>query len=237
VLADDPATAPMALQELMACHLPSKGHAPLTYGGGGEGVTLICGYVVFEPGTAHPLLSVLPQVVHVRGEAGRARSWLESTLDLVAEEAVSDRPGAETLINRLTEAMFIQVVRAHLEQQEAAEASWLAGLRDPQIATALGHIHRAPESAWSVDALAAESGMSRSAFSARFRDLVGEPPVAYLTRWRMQVAAGHLRESRLTLGEIAERVGYQTEASFGKVFKRLLGVAPATYRRQGSVPA
>ncbi len=237
-LADDPATPATLLPELIATHAKSPGpicsRSPLTFGGGGEPTTIICGYFRFDTGAVHPLLSVLPQVVYLRGEGGRAHSWLETTLDLIAAEATSERAGGEALINRLTEALFIQVVRAHLEEQTQPDPSWLAGLRDPQIADALGLIHRELGANWTVDALAARIGMSRSGFSARFRALVGEPPLQYLTRWRMQVAANHLRHDRLSLAEIAEAVGYQAEASFSKVFKRFAGVAPGTYRRQSA---
>jgi AraC-like DNA-binding protein len=231
-LADDPGTRAEPLLELIARHTTGPGHCPLTFGGDGERVTLICGYFTFSSSDVHPLLSVLPPLIIVHGEGGRARSWLESTLDLIADESVHDRPGGETLINRLTEALFIQVLRSHLAEDHDGSSSWLAGLRDPQIARALGLIHREPQRRWTIDDLAAAVAMSRSGFAARFRDLVGEPPLTYLTRWRMLVAATHLRDAGLTLPEIADRVGYQAEASFSKVFKRLWGVAPAAYRRQ-----
>lgn len=234
VLADAPETPAEPLADLIACHLPAEGDGPLVHGGGGAAVTLICGYFRFTHGAVHPLLSVLPPVVIVRGEAGRARSWLESTLDLIAEESTAGRPGGETLIDRLTEAVFVHVLRSHLEEQVPDAPSWLAGLGDPQIARALGYLHRQPGERWTVEDLALRVGMSRSAFASRFRDLVGEPPLAYLTRWRMQLAATRLREARLSLPEIAAEVGYQAEASFSKVFKRLWGVAPAAYRRQAS---
>ena len=236
VLADNPATEPKPLMELLTRSLPAPSSSdaprPLIFGGGGDPVTLICGYFEFDSGAVHPLLSVLPELVHVRGEGGRARLWLESTLELIAEETSAGRPGGETLINRLTEALFILVVRAHLEEQKRPDPSWLAGLRDEQIGRALGLIHREAAAQWTVEELAGRVGMSRSGFSARFRALVGEPPLQYLTRWRMQMAANHLREGRLSLSEIAGVVGYQAEASFNKVFKRLLGITPGAYRRQ-----
>ncbi|MEZ4387168.1 MAG: AraC family transcriptional regulator [Candidatus Krumholzibacteriia bacterium] len=235
-MVDDPATPTIPLDQLIATLLPTAtatGPAgPLVFGGRGEPTTLICGYFRFAAGAAHPLLSVLPAVVYLRGEGGRARSWLESTLDVIAAEATAGRPGGEALVNKLTEALFIQVIRAYLEEQDGADPSWLAGLRDPQIAAALGMIHRDPAGPWTVELLAARVGMSRSSFSARFRELVGEPPLHYLTRWRMQVAADHIRADRLSLAEIAGAVGYAAEASFSKVFKRFLGVAPGAYRRQ-----
>lgn len=232
ILVDEPSTVPESLAQLIAEQEPKVCGTPLRHGGGGDEVTLICGYFTFESSAVHPLLSVLPPLITVRGEGGRARSWLMSTLDLIAEESVTGRPGGETLIDRLSEALFIQVLRTHLEEDRRTTPSWLAGLRDPQIARVLALIHRHPDERWTVEALAQRLGMSRSAFSSRFRALVGEPPLSYVTRWRMQVAAVHLREAQLTLPEIAERVGYQAEASFSKIFKKAWGVAPATYRRQ-----
>ncbi len=236
ILADEPDTSIVSLEELILCHLDEPKEASdrthMRFGGDGDLTTLICGYFKFDPGTAHPLLSVLPSVLYLRGEGGRARSWLESSLDLIADEVTAGRPGGEALVNRLTEALFIQVIQTYIEDLEHPDPNWLAGLRDFQIADALGLIHGEVDEPWTVGTLAARVGMSRSAFSARFRALVGEPPLQYLTRWRMQVAANHLQENRLTLSEIAEGVGYQAEASFSKVFKRFLGVAPGTFRQQ-----
>ncbi len=238
-LTDDPATPPRPLQDLIDDHLSKTKTAdhpgPMMFGGGGEPTSLICGYFDFEAGGIHPLLSVLPPIIYLRGEGGRARSWLESSLDLIADEATAGRPGGEVLINRLTEVLFIQVIRAHLEERKEDEPNWLAGLRDPQIAGALGLIHHELSGHWSVASLASRVGMSRSGFSARFRELVGEPPLQYLTRWRMHVAAQQLRDGNQSLAEIAETVGYQAEASFSKVFKKLLGVAPGAYRRQAGI--
>jgi AraC-like DNA-binding protein len=231
ILSDDIATPAEPLMELLTRHLPPDTCGPLTFGGGGEKVTLICGYFQFDTGVAHPLLSVLPKVLSVHGNGGRAHSWLESTLDLIAEEAGVDRPGSESLINRLTEALFIQVVRAHIEEETHAQASWLAGLSDPKIARVLGFVHREPHVGWTVDTLASRAGMSRSAFSQRFRDLVGEPPLQYLTRWRMHVAATRIREGQMSLAQVAEAVGYEAEAGFSRVFKRMIGVSPGAYRR------
>jgi AraC family transcriptional regulator, alkane utilization regulator len=231
VMRDDPRTPPTPLMQLLRRDSPDS-CGPLVFGGGGESVTLVCGYFRFLSGVVHPLLSILPSVVVLRGEGGRARSWLESTLGLMAEEAVAARPGREKLIDRLTEVLFIQVLREHLEEQGATAPSWLAALKDEQMAAALGMMHRQPDLPWTIQELASRVAMSRSAFCTRFRELVGEPPLQYLTRWRMEVAASHLREARLTLPEISTRVGYQAEAAFSKVFKRLWGMAPGQYRRE-----
>jgi len=231
-LSDDPSTPATPLMELIDKHLAGADHCPMVCGGGGDPTTLVCGYFTFDASQVHPLLTVLPPLVVVPGEGGRARSWLESSLDLVAAESVTDRPGSEILVDRLTEALFILILRSFLEEREGCNPSWMRGLRDPQIARALGMIHRQPDKRWSVEELAAGAAMSRSAFSTRFRELVGEPPLAYLTRWRMHMAANHLRDDQLTMLEVAQRVGYQAEASFSKVFKRAWGVAPGAYRRQ-----
>lgn len=234
-LADRPNSPTRPLFDLVATCMVPRGHEgkpPLRHGGGGQATTLLCGYFRFDGGTAHPLLSVLPRVVLLRGEGGRARRWLEAALDLIADETVGGSPGSESLVNRLTAALFIQVVRLHLDQRDELDPSWLAGLRDPRIAHALGLIHGEVSAPWTVEALARQAGMSRSAFSARFSELVGEPPLRYLTRWRMQVAANHLAEDRLSLSQVAEEVGYQAEAAFHKAFKRMMGVTPGAWRRE-----
>jgi AraC-like DNA-binding protein len=236
VLADDPGTPIVPLMDLLPSDVESPQDldrsAPLRHGGDGAQTTLICGFFTFDSGAAHPLLAVLPEVLHLKGEGGRARHWLELTLDLIADEIIAGRPGGEVLVNRLTETLFIQVLQSYIEDAEHPSPNWLAGLRDPSMARALGAIHSELDMDWSVATLAARAGMSRSAFSARFRELVGEPPMQYLTRWRMQVAANHLQAGRLTLGEIAYSVGYAAEASFSKVFKRFLGEAPGAYRKR-----
>jgi AraC-like DNA-binding protein len=236
VLVDSRGSRAEPLESILACQSSDGDPGPLVYGGGGEPVTLICGYFELEAGAVHPLFGVLPPVILLRGEGGHASSWLESTLDLIAEESTAGRPGGETLVDRLTEAMFIQVLRGYLDQQGTLAPSWLAGLRDQGIGRALGLIHRRPDARWTVEELASRAGMSRTSFSTRFRDLVGEPPLQYLTRWRMQVAAGRLRRTDSPLPEIAGQVGYQTEASFSKVFKKLWGISPGAYRR-GLTPA
>lgn len=236
VLADDRDTPAVPLPDLVPCDLASPEDLdccrPMRAGGGGAPATLICGFFRFDTGLAHPLLDVLPTVIVLRGDGGRARRWLESSLDLIADEVTAARPGSAALVNRLTEALFIQVLQAYIAEADHASPSWLLGLRDTQVARALGAIHGDPRRDWSVASIAAEVGLSRSAFSARFREMVGEPPLQYLTRWRMQVAANHLRAGRLTLAEVADAVGYGAEASFARVFKRLVGEAPGAFRRR-----
>ena len=136
------------------------------------------------------------------------------------------------MISRLTEIIFVQAMRLWMASQPAGQGGWLGALRDPHIGAALGLIHRAPERPWSVAALAREVAMSRSPFAARFTTLVGEPPLAYVTRWRMHLAARHFRSDSLSVSEVADRVGYKSAAALSKAFKRCFGLAPGTYRRR-----
>jgi AraC-like DNA-binding protein len=201
-------------------------------GGNGLQTTLVCGAFNLDYRYAHPLLSLLPQLIHIKGEEGRVVEWLGPTLKFLVSEAGSERPGTATIIRRLTDILFIQIVRAWIESQPAGAGGWLGALRDPQIGVALGHIHRDPAHPWTVASLASAVGMSRSAFSARFTTLVGESPLQYLTRWRIHTAASTLRRENLALAELALRVGYESEAAFSKAFKRQFGTAPGLYRRQ-----
>jgi transcriptional regulator GlxA family with amidase domain len=176
-------------------------------------------------------VAALPPVVHVRGDDGTAIQWLEASLQFVACEMASGQPGAETVVRRLADILFVQAVRAHLAQSGEGAKGWLRALVDPQIGEALGLIHAKPEEPWTVELLASRVAMSRSAFAARFTQLAGEPPLSYLTRWRMDKATRLLRTSNASIGEVAARVGYDAEAAFSKAFKRRIGMAPGAYRR------
>ncbi|HSG39546.1 MAG TPA: AraC family transcriptional regulator, partial [Thermoanaerobaculia bacterium] len=165
------------------------------------------------------------------GQTTRTTEWLGMTLRFLAAEARHPRPGAETLISRLTDVIFVQALRAWIESQPEGTGGWLGALRDRQTAAALGHIHREPERDWSVVSLASAVGMSRSSFASRFTALVGETPLAYLTRWRMHLASDLLRSRGLSVSQIAGRVGYESEAAFSKAFKREVGVPPGALRR------
>jgi AraC-like DNA-binding protein len=143
------------------------------------------------------------------------------------------RPGGETVITRLADILVIQAIRSWIAQDPSAQTGWLGALRDKQVGRAITLIHRDPARAWTVASLAAEVAMSRSAFAARFTELVGEPPMHYVARWRMHVALASLREDGATLGELAMRLGYQSEAAFSRAFKRFIGVSPGSVRRNG----
>lgn len=201
------------------------------FGADGVCTRVACGRFVWEDGATNPFLQGLPELIVVRGEQGRALPWLETTLSFLACESASDRPGAATVIARLCDILFIHAVRAHLEEMPPCARGWLAALRDPDLAPVLRAVHARPGNAWTVETMAREAGMSRSAFAQRFCAVMGEPPLHYLTGWRVHVAAGLLKTSNLPLIEVASRVGYETEAAFSKVFKSRTGVAPGGFRR------
>lgn len=205
--------------------------------GRGEITKFIGGTFFFENHESHPLLKVLPPFLHFSGtpentgEDSKVVDWFGTTLDLIATEAASRKPGAEPIIARLSDILFIQAVRAHASAASSERSNWFAAAADPQISEAIANIHRAPQSSWTVERLATLSGMSRSAFASRFTELVGEPPLRYLSRWRMHKAIEMLREGRLTTSEIASHIGYESEAAFSKAFKKWNGQGPGAYRR------
>jgi AraC-like DNA-binding protein len=203
---------------------------PVTFGGGGSSVTLLCGYFRFDRDSRHPLIAALPPLIHIREGAGDASASVRNLVALMTQETRAAQPGAEAIINRLCEMLFVHIVRAYLEQSPGV-AGILAALADSQICAALNEVHHSPERPWTLAALASRLGMSRSAFAARFHELVGQTPMQYLTNWRMETARRLLLERRLSIAAVAEHVGYGSEAAFGKAFKRIVGVGPGGYRR------
>lgn len=203
----------------------------LRHGGGGAETTMLCGVVDFEHPAARQLIGVLPQVVKVDAWHAPEAAWLESTLRFIQAEARALKPGGETIITRLCDVLVIQAIRAWIASVPAAEAGWVGALQDEQIGRAIAHVHRIPEHPWTVALLAEKAAMSRSAFSQRFTELVGESPMRYVTRWRMHVARTWLAEGDVSTAEAAHRLGYGSEAAFSRAFKRMLGVSPGAVRR------
>ncbi|MEJ3658840.1 AraC family transcriptional regulator [Actinomycetes bacterium KLBMP 9759] len=218
-----------------APHIPhdflSERYAVLRHGGGGETSTMVCGAVRFDHPAARTLVALLPAVIRIDTAETADAEWLSATLGLLAAEVAQLRPGGEAVITRLSDIVVIQAIRAWIESDPAARTGWLGALRDPQIGRALTLIHRDPAREWTVAALAAETAMSRSAFAARFTELVGEPAMHYVTRWRMHTAMTWLTDDTMTVGEISRRLGYRSEAAFSRAFKRVIGVAPGAARR------
>ncbi len=237
VLGDSPDTCPISLNELRGMATPNNRDGVecerIDVGGDERKSTVICGRLRFDSPESHPLLAVLPKLIVVRGDNGQAAPWLEQTLRLIGVESMSEAPGAQMALDRLMELLFIYTLRAWLSQVPAGDAGWLGALRDPRIGGALRRIHAEPAASWTVASLARTSGMSRSGFAARFRDLVGEPPLRYVTCWRMRVAAKLLlNQAASSVADIASQVGYESEAAFGVVFKRQFESTPARWRRK-----
>jgi AraC-like DNA-binding protein len=237
VLADQVGSTPTGLFD-MPRELVSERYEILRHGGGGASTTLLCGAVRFDHPAADRLIAVLPPLICIDAWTSPQSEWLQSTLRFVAAEARELRPGGETVITRLADVLVIQAIRAWIEHDPAARTGWLGALQDKQIGCAITLVHRDPSRPWSVASLAAEVAMSRSAFAARFTELVGETPMQYVTRWRMHTAVGTLREDGATLGEIAGRLGYRSEAAFSRAFKRCVGTSPGAIRvRRPSGPS
>ncbi|WP_205699416.1 AraC family transcriptional regulator [Conexibacter sp. SYSU D00693] len=204
----------------------------LRHGGDGAPTTMVCAAVRFDHPAARSLVALLPPTLVVPAARGLDNALTDGTVRLIAAEARNLRPGGEAVITRLADVLVIQAIRAWLEDDPSARRGWLGALRDPQVGAALALIHRDAARDWTVAALAREVAMSRSAFAARFTDLVGEPAMQYVTRWRMQVATEALRAGETTVGELAARLGYRSEAAFARAFKRVVGTPPGAVRRQ-----
>ena len=222
----------------------------LRHGGGGEIARFICGYLHADQ-QFDPLLSSLPAALCVRadGEALALDSmsksewqsqpieqrqeveWWRASVGYLVSEAGMPGPGNRAVLARLAESLFVQVLRWQLRYSASASGGWLAGLHDPQVSRVLRLLHALPDRGWTVDELAKEAGMSRAALAKRFVTLVGQSPIQYLAEWRMHLARQLLRESGLGVGEIAGRVGYESEAAFNRAFHRLVGTPPATWRQ------
>jgi AraC-like DNA-binding protein len=203
----------------------------LRHGEGGAPTTLICGAVRFDHPAARNLVEILPETIHVEAAGSPQMDWMQSTLGLMAAEAKELRPGGEAVITRLGDILVIQAIRTWIETDPAARTGWLGALQDPQVGRAISVIHRDPARTWTVASLADEVAMSRSAFAARFRELVDEPVMQYVTRWRMHVALNSLGEDGATVAELGSRLGYRSEAAFARAFKRVIGVPPGAVKR------
>jgi AraC-like DNA-binding protein len=210
--------------------------APFTVtegGGGPEGADVICGFLGCDIRFFNPVLEALPRVLHLRREAGaRADNRLSQLVELALAESQERQPGNRCVLLRLGELLFIEVVRRHLESLTGEHAGWLGGLRDPIAGHALALLHNRPADPWSLERLAREIGVSRSSLAERFSLLVGQPPMRYLTRWRIQLACRLLCDDAAKVSAVALDVGYQSEAAFSRAFKAIVGTSPATWRRR-----
>jgi AraC-like DNA-binding protein len=204
----------------------------LRHGGGGFAATAICGVVQFEGPAAQQLIQLLPRLIKVSAWGGAPEmEWIQSTLRFMGDEAREARAGGETVITRLADILVIQAIRAWIASDSRTDTGWLGALHDKQIGRAIAAIHRHAEKPWTLTSLAAHVGMSRSAFAARFTQLVGEPAMRYVARWKMQSALTLLKGGDASIGAVASRLGYDSEAAFSRTFKRVIGVSPGAARR------
>jgi AraC-like DNA-binding protein/mannose-6-phosphate isomerase-like protein (cupin superfamily) len=228
---DAAATPVTRLEELLADgDMDVRG--TLRSGGGGALSVLVCGGFYFEDRATNPLLSSLPRLIHLRGYRRGVASWVRVTLDFLRRESDAGRPGADAVITRLSDILFIEALRAYAASPDAQASGFAVALRDPRIGRSLALVHRRPHIDWDLARMAKEAGMSRTAFAVRFHELVGEPPLKYATRCRMDRAAGLLRSTEAPIAQVAARVGYDSEVGFGRAFKRVTGISPAAYRRR-----
>jgi AraC-like DNA-binding protein len=225
----------------------------LSYGGGGPSSRFVCGYLNYDQRFS-PLVEALPTLLAVRArddysiidavDAGGGRAmdvppgsstWLGTTLKFTISEARAERPGNGAMLGRLTELMFVEIIREYMQRLGTGHIGWLAGLNDAAVGKALRVMHGNPVRDWTVDDLAREAAVSRSVLAQRFTELVGETPMRYLANWRMQLAKQLMREGTRNIQEVATRVGYESEAAFNRAFKRMTGSPPATWRK-GATP-
>jgi AraC-like DNA-binding protein len=211
---------------------PERGYQVATHEGEEPKLLLLCGAFHFEYPHNFPLLQQLPTLIHISGTQGQLEQGLGDIVRLIQRESAAPQPGADSILRRLTEMLFIQIIRLWLDQQAEASVGWIGALRNQPISAALSLIHQSPERMWKVKELADTAGLSRSAFSARFTELMGEPPMTYLTRWRM-LRATRLIKNEVRMEIIADILGYESEAAFRKAFKREIGIPPAQYRKLG----
>ena len=209
----------------------SDQYAVMRHGGGGERTTLTCGVVRFGHPAARNLIDMLPEVIHIRTDQDHANwQWFPGLLALMGAETRQPKAGGEAVVTRLCDILVIQAIRSWIDQDPNAGAGWIGALRDPVIGPAIALIHQRPSEPWTVESLSAEVGMSRSGFSARFSQLVGESPKQYVTRWRMQIAEDTLRTTDRSILSVAHSLGYGSEAAFSRAFKRVIGWPPSHCR-------
>lgn len=203
-------------------------------GGGGEATRFVCGYFGCERHADKLFLAGLPPVIRINLRGDPAGAWLESSVLHLVSGAMSGRPGQSILLSRMAEALFIETLRRYMDELPLEQTGWLAGARDPVVGSVLAALHRKPYHRWTLDELAAEVASSRSVVAERFSRFLGEPPLTYLARWRLQLGARLLQTTRKTVLQVASDVGYESEAAFNRAFKREFAIPPGQFRKSMS---
>jgi AraC-like DNA-binding protein len=213
---------------------PDGGLSVIRHGGGGEKARVVCGFLGCDLTHGNPLTSALPPIMRFDARHGSVAAWMKSSLEFAAAEIAARRAGSETVLAKLSELLFVEALRRYVEGIPDEQTGWLAGLKDPFVSRALSLLRGRVAQQWTVDDLGRDIGLSRSALADRFTRLIGEPPMRYLARWRLQLAAHYLRSSDMPVERIAEQVGYESGAAFNRAFKRSFGVPPASWRKNAS---
>jgi AraC-like DNA-binding protein len=229
IIADPPGELARPLERLEHTRVGEETYR-LRAGGSGNRALIFCCAVEFDALAARALISAMPEVLLVRRTRARDRA-LVTTLDEMTEEVASPQMGSSTMMARLADIVIVRALRLWLNDNGNATSGWLAAMRDPKVGAALAAMHRQPGELWTVDSLARIAGMSRSVFSERFTSLLGVSPGRHVAQWRAQMAAGLLRDTRMPIAQIAEQLGYESDASFSRAFRRIMGEPPSAVRR------
>lgn len=231
-IVDDPETRPINLFDFER-PLLSPRYELLEIDGGGSKASLICGVGSIKDPAARRMVGLLPRIITMQAKTP-GNEWLRSSVQIMMDEARNLGPGGDAVITRFSDISVVQTIRHWLHTDPHAQTGWLGALQDPQIGRALSLIHRDQTRPWTVESLAETVGVSRSGLAARFADLVGQTPMSYLRKWRFEVALNWLRDTDQSLAEIADQLGYESEASFSRAFKKATGKTPGSVRRQSS---
>ncbi|MEM8806629.1 MAG: AraC family transcriptional regulator, partial [Cyanobacteria bacterium P01_G01_bin.38] len=231
ILADRPDRLPASILDILKVSSPPvRGLAGVTYGGQGQLTRLVCGFLVFEELLFTPFWGTLPPLMLINAQAEPVSSLLEMGVQQIIHETLNASPGSQCLLARLTELLFVQILRHAIQQNSEQDFGWLSAIQDPIVGPVLGLLHAQPEHDWSVQELANRVCVARSTLASRFSKLLGQPLKQYLMRWRLQLAVNLLRSTHDSMAQIAAQIGYNSEAAFSRAFKRQVGVPPATWR-------
>jgi len=231
IIENGPATKTVDLAKELA-RLVAQGLKLSRFGGGGEVTKFICGFMACEPRLSQVFLSGLPPVFKVSIRNDASGRWLENSIHFSVNEADASRAGGEAVLAKLSEVLFVETLRTYIAHLPPEQTGWLAGARDSEVGRSLALMHRNPAQPWTIASLAKEAGVSRSVLAERFRHFLNEPPMAYLTRWRLQLGAQMLVSTSYSVAQIASEVGYESEAAFNRAFKRQFQSPPARFRSE-----
>ncbi len=234
IMANGPVRKPVDSEKELV-RIVSEGLKLVQMGGGGEVTKVVCGYMACDPRLSELFLAGLPPVFKINIRSDASGQWLENSIRFSVGEANASLAGGEAVLAKLSEALFVETLRRYIAKLPAQQTGWLAGARDPEVGKALALMHRKPAHPWTLADLASEAGISRSVLAERFRQYLGEPPMSYLTRWRLQLGAQMLNTTSYSVAQIAAEVGYESEPAFNRAFKREFDLPPARFRAEGKL--